>query len=338
MPKICTDATTVDEALDIAASFEAKDWWVARVEKVYATFGPWIDEYCGAIAPMSAAAGIAHESVGDPLGTGDPDLGEAGLWSITTGVAENLDIDPLDPEAAIWAGAYLRNLRVRDILANPFYAWLKDAAPFDWTKICWKLPGSLGLGGWKQLVGMIFGKGPQVGSERRRHPYAWMRTWIKKHHAQIEQMGKMSGPVIICRAFRDHDVRWLESVDQLNVPGDWELIPRPAHLPLWDPKKFKKVLKTPAHLREERYPEYFKTPTGREELVRELPRWQRNVVVEPPPVEDGLEPEEQVVDDEDLELLEAQKVRPPRWPVVVGGVAVGLSVVGVGLAMVGGRR
>lgn len=339
MTKICTDATTVAEALEIAGSFQAKDWWIERVLKVYDTFGPWIDEYAGAIPPLGAAAGIAHESKGDPLGTGDPDLGEAGLWSITTGVAENLDIDPLHPEAAIWAGAHLRNLRVKSILDNPFYVWLQDSAPFDWTKICWKLPGSLGMGGWKQLVGGIFGKGPIVGSERRRYPYAYMRDWMKTHGHTVEQMGKMTGPTIVCRAFRDHDVKWLESVDALHDPGAYEVIPRPEHLPHWDPKKFKKVVKTPAHLREERYPEYFATPTGRQELLRDLPRWQRNVVVTPPPVEDGLEPEEQVVDEDDLELLEQEKVRKPRrWPVVVGGVAVGLSMVGMTLAIAGGRR
>lgn len=233
----------------------------ARILDIYETYRGWIDRYRGGVSPLGAASGMSWESRGDPLKfTPGKAIKEIGLWSITEGVAKNLDIDPFDPEANIWAGAHLRNDRVRQIMQDTRFNWLRDADAYDWTKLVWKLPGSLGLGGWRILMLKAFPTPPPVGRDQRRYPYDALRDWMLDHPGQVPKLGGMWPTLVACRVFRHHGVDFLRDVGQLSLPGYYKVIPRPSRLPRWNEAKFDAVVATPANQRLARFPEYNRFP------------------------------------------------------------------------------
>ena len=254
----CVKATTAQEGAKFAAGFKPPN--LNKVLALYRVYQTWIERYRGALTGISIAQGILHESGGNPLSTSSPSLKESGLWSIVAGVMQNLNIDPFDPEANIWAGAWLRNDRLRQIVEDPEFSWLRDADPYDWTVITGKMPGSLGFPGWKVMMRKIFPSPPPKGSGQRVHPYQYIRTWVLSRPGQVPKLGEMGPGIVACRMLRDIDTPQLASLGALYAPGQYMLVPRPAHLPLYNETKFRKVWGTPKLLRPALFPEYLRTP------------------------------------------------------------------------------
>jgi len=235
------DAKTIPEALALAKKMSGKIGAneEKKIRALYEKYKVFIDKYRGALPPLSVAQGLMHESVGDPEHTSDPIIGESGLWSILPGQALGNDFDPFDPEANIWAGGRLRNERIKEILDK--WPWLKDSDPRDYTTITQKMPGSLGLGGFKTMMRVIFPSEPT--GERRKYPYRYMQSWVANsaNWGKIPTLGRQKPPLVAGRIYRDIAGEWLESIGQLAVPGQYALIPRPSHLPKFNPERWAKL-------------------------------------------------------------------------------------------------
>lgn len=255
------DFSSITEAAEYGDSYQLGSAMRERIHEVYRTYKGWIDRYCGGITPISLASGMSWESRGNPYKfRAGESIKEIGLTSLTEGVARNLDVDPFDPEANIWAGAYLKNDRIRRIVEDEQFAWLVEADPYDWTKLTGKLPGSLGFGGWKAIMLLVFPSPPPPGSVRRIYPYDYMRAEILAHPGAVPKLGNMWPTLVACRIFRHSGVDFLEDVGQLHRPGAYRLIPRPRSLPRWNAEKFREVVRTPPSKRPSRFPEYDRYP------------------------------------------------------------------------------
>lgn len=235
------DAKTIPEALEIAKKMSGKigDKETDKIKDLYAKYKTFIDKYRGALPPLSVAQGLMHESVGDPEHTSDPLIGESGLWSILPGQAMGSNFDPFDPESNIWAGGRLRNERVKEILSK--WPWLAQSDPRDYTTITQKMPGSLGQGGFKQIMKLIFPKPPT--GDRLKYPYKYMQAWVTNsaNWPRIPTLGRQKPPLVAGRIYRDIAGEWLEEVGQLAVPGEYKLIPRPEHLPPFNPTRWAQI-------------------------------------------------------------------------------------------------
>lgn len=230
----------------------------AKIVEVVERYRPWVETYRGGNPELSVGSGIMHESRGDPTSTSDPHIGESGLMSVTTGLSRKWDVDPFDPEANIWAGNRLKNERVRRILDDPEFSWLADAEPFDWTKLAWKLPGSLGFGGWKVIMRRVFPRPPT--GEARRKPYEHMVDAVRRAPGKVPTIGRMNPGIVACRIVRQSGTMYLEEHGSLVTPDQVEVIARPDHLPRFDEAKYARVWGTPKRRRHDRFPEYLRVP------------------------------------------------------------------------------
>jgi len=264
----CNRYLTVQEGIAAAETFNAKGFSekrVAQIHDVYGVYGAWIDMYRGAIPPLSVASGIEWESDGNPVKfKQSTDITETGLMSITEGVARDLNIDPFDPEANIWAGCHLRNDRARRVMQETRYSWLGGSHPYDWTKLVAKFTGSVGWGGWNLIMDTVFPSPPTPGSAMAIRPYLYMLDWLKTTAPMALKckLGAMNPGCVALRLQRHWGTDWLERIGSLHVPGAFVVIPRPTHLPKWSESKWKKVIATPASKRLEKFPEYGRTPSG----------------------------------------------------------------------------
>jgi hypothetical protein len=261
----CYKADNVIEGIEFGEGFNraglsSKEQ--VQISGILDRYGRWINQYGGGIPAPSIAQGIAHESNGNPVSTSDKTIRESGLWSVTKGVAEELDIDPFDPEANIWAGARLRNDRVRRMMENDGYGWLSQATAYDWTKLAYKLPGSLGYGGWKILMKKVFPSEPQPGSSKAQQPYQYMLNWIYEHPGKVPGVGRIPPGSVACRAVRHAGVDYLSRRGALSRPGHYRVLTRPAHFPRYSAKKFNAVWATAKSKRPAKFPEYMRESGG----------------------------------------------------------------------------
>lgn len=254
----CRDAETIQEGIDIARRYKVTAKSKMRALTTYHKYKAWIDQYRGGVPPVSIASGILHESGDNPLSTSDVRLKETGLWSLLPGFCQTHSIDPFDPEANIWGGARLRNERIKRAIND--FPWIIDADPYDYTKLVIKFPGSVGYGGWRIIMRTVFPQAPT--GQTRRHPFAYMKNWIltNPNRARRLKVGRMSVPLIVCRTFRCHATDLLRDIGQLAKPGEYRIIPRPAHLPAWNTSKFNRIWSSARSRRKSLFPEYLKTP------------------------------------------------------------------------------
>jgi len=277
----CIRAATVAEGIEWGAKAEVGVKGEEKILEIYERYKPWIAKYRGGMPALNVAAGIAHESGGDPTSTSDKRIQESGLWSILGSNAEADDLDPFDPEANIIMGARLRNKRVKKILSDERYFWLSDddMDPWEYTKLVWTLPGSLGMGGWRRVMGWAgLDRTPRLGSYKRRHPYLHLRRWVKKNEELLqakmdagERIGRMTMACVACRVVRTSTTCWLKKNNSLATPGAIRVPKIPEGLPEFDPDKFAKVWATPKGKRHGLFPEYLRIPEIDTYAVRDDP-------------------------------------------------------------------
>lgn len=279
----CIHAATVAEGIAFGMKKEIGVKDEARILEIFERYKPWIERYRGGMPALNVAAGINHESHGDPTSTSSPKIEESGLWSILGPNAENEDLDPFDPECNILMGARLRNKRVKKIESDPRYSWLAspEIDPYEYTKLLWTLPGSLGMGGWRKAMGWAFGgKVPKAGTFKREHPYLFLVRWVKRNQGKLqakqdagEHLGKKKTSMTLacaaCRIVRTSTVDWLKKHDSLATPGTTRVAQIPPGLPEWDEKRYDAVWATPKKKRHERFPEYLRVPEIQTYAVRD---------------------------------------------------------------------
>ena len=263
----CIRAATVAEGIKFGLEAKVSIRGEKRILEIFDRYKQWILDYHGAMPALNIAAGINHESHGDPLSTSDKKIQECGLWSILGSSAENQDLDPFDPEVNIWMGARLRNQRVARILNDDRYNWLMDAEPYDYTKIMWTLPGSLGMGGWRRVMGWVFKRFPAVGSTDRIRPYHSMRLWFRRNVRQLqakmdagERIGRMTIACVACRVVRTSTVDWLKEKGSLSYPVGINVVEAPYDFPEFDEDVYRAIWRTPKSKRHEKFPQYLRTP------------------------------------------------------------------------------
>lgn len=277
----CIHATTVAEGIKFGLQKSVGKKDENRIFEILARYGPWIRQYRGGMPALNVAAGINHESHGDPTSTSSKRIQESGLWSILGPNAEAEDLDPFDPECNILMGARLRNKRVKKIITDERYFWLgdHDMDPYEYTKLLWTLPGSLGMGGWRKMVDWAFRRRvPKVGTFQREHPYEFMRRkiqkpfWVKKFQEKMdadERIGRMTMACVACRIVRTATVDWLKENNGLAKPGSTRVAKIPEGLAEFDPDKYAAVWATPKKERHERFPEYLRIPELDTHAVRD---------------------------------------------------------------------
>lgn len=232
---------TISEAIELAKQAKVSSSVESKIRSFYTKHKSLIDRYRGALPPLSVVSGLWHESHFDPLHTSDPVIMESGIWSLTPGVALKLNVDPFDMEAGIWAGARLKNERVKKILER--YPWLVNADPYDYAKIVYKLSGSLGLGGFYQAMTLMgYGSKAPENSWVRTHPYLAMRNWFLNpaNWERIPKIGRMGPNIVAGRIVRSSGVDFMKRTGELAQVrrGYYKLVGRPAHLPPFNPGRF----------------------------------------------------------------------------------------------------
>lgn len=224
-------------------------------------YQPWIDAYRGAMSRIEMGLLIARESGGDPTSTSDPGIQESGLCSLLPDFSKQEDIDPFDPEAAIWAAARLRNERVASRMKT--HGWLKQANALDCFILTWQLAGSIGYGGVTTLLNKFWPNPPAAGSIGAKQPYLVLRNWALSAPLSVPKLGRQGPGIVTCRVVKALVIgTWLQKQEPLPPSGSYTLVPRPAHLPRWNAQKFAQVWNTPAALRPLRFPEYYRYPPG----------------------------------------------------------------------------
>jgi hypothetical protein len=273
----CIHAKTVAQGIEFGLQKQIGVKDEKRIFEIYERYKPWIDKYRGGMPALNVAAGINHESRGDPLSTSSARIQECGLWSVLGPNAEAEDLDPFDPEANILMGARLRNKRVKKLVGDPRYEWLATINPYEYTKLLWTLPGSLGMGGWREVMGwMFYGKTPKAGSFKRAHPYEYMVRWVRRNVDKLQaqadsgyKIGKMGLPCVACRIVRTSTVDWLSDNNSLSTPGTTRVAKIPDGLPEYSPTMYAKIWATPKKERHDLFPQYLRVPETKTHSVRD---------------------------------------------------------------------
>lgn len=234
-------AKNIAEAIEWAKAAQINASSEAKIRAFYSQNKAIVDPYLGALTPLGACSGMAHESNFSATHTSDPVIMESGLWSLTPGVAIRYDIDPFDMESAIWAGCRMRNERIRTILK--LYPWLVNSDKYDYAKLTQKLPGSFGMGGFEQVMSLMgyTAKAP-ANAWVQRFPYRAMRNWFlnSANWSRIPKIGRMSPQIVAGRVVRSSAVDFMERVGEIDKiqRGYYKIIGRPEYLPPFNSSRF----------------------------------------------------------------------------------------------------
>jgi hypothetical protein len=162
---------------------------VAGESAIFAKYKPWLLRYRGGAPAGFLAAIIAHESGGNPAASGDPSLGEYGLFQLESGFPPTVGLPSdarLDPEKNVFLGALEYNLRAVQMMP---YAALGSA---DSWKLA-RLGFAVGSGGAARLIDAATNHNPRSFAG---HVFDQIRSWANQTGAMALSSGQPASKVL----------------------------------------------------------------------------------------------------------------------------------------------
>jgi hypothetical protein len=209
---------------------------VAGESAIYERFKPWLLRYRGGAPAGFLAAIIAHESGGNPGASGDPSLGEFGLFQLEAGFPPKVGLPAdarLDPETNVFLGALEYNLRAVEMMP---YAPLGSSDSWRLARLGF----AIGSGGTKRVIDAATGGSPQ---SYRGRLFDRIRSWANQTGAIAVSSGQPASKVLArINAVQD---QW--DVGQRISPsyGPPERIPAPKGLTYRIPASVAPYLSSP---------------------------------------------------------------------------------------------